>query len=87
MKLVGRHIEKGGEVGAIKLLLLNANLNTDQGYVTLRPEDDEDMWHLYNLIQQVCLFSTLIYIYIYILISFRETKFEHQQLGLPLHLG
>ncbi|XP_006460238.1 hypothetical protein AGABI2DRAFT_203120 [Agaricus bisporus var. bisporus H97] len=21
------------------------------GYVTLRPEDDEDMWHLYNLIQ------------------------------------
>ncbi|PVF96482.1 hypothetical protein CPB86DRAFT_507718 [Serendipita vermifera] len=22
------------------------------GYVTLRPEDDEDMWHLYNLIQQ-----------------------------------
>jgi stalled ribosome rescue protein Dom34 len=24
-----------------------------QGYVSLRPEDDEDMWHLYNLIQQV----------------------------------
>jgi len=22
------------------------------GYVTLRPEDDEDMWHLYNLIQE-----------------------------------
>ncbi|KAH7929417.1 hypothetical protein BV22DRAFT_1029467 [Leucogyrophana mollusca] len=22
------------------------------GHVTLRPEDDEDMWHLYNLIQQ-----------------------------------
>ncbi|KAJ8698335.1 Translation factor pelota [Pleurotus ostreatus] len=23
-----------------------------EGHVTLRPEDDEDMWHLYNLIQQ-----------------------------------
>ena len=23
------------------------------GHVTLRPEDDEDMWHLYNLIQEV----------------------------------
>jgi len=23
-----------------------------QGHVTLRPEDDEDMWHLYNLIQE-----------------------------------
>ncbi|KAK7695930.1 hypothetical protein QCA50_000569 [Cerrena zonata] len=34
MKLIGKHIEKGGV-----------------GYVNLRPEDDEDMWHLYNLIQ------------------------------------
>lgn len=24
-----------------------------KGYVTLRPEEDEDMWHLYNLIQEV----------------------------------
>lgn len=24
-----------------------------QGYVTLRPEDDEDMWHVYNLIAEV----------------------------------
>ena len=24
-----------------------------QGYVTLRPEDDEDMWHVYNLISEV----------------------------------
>ena len=24
-----------------------------QGYVNLRPEDDEDMWHLYNIIQEV----------------------------------
>lgn len=23
-----------------------------KGYVTLRPEDDEDIWHLYNLIQK-----------------------------------
>ena len=26
--------------------------DSNQGHVTLRPEDDEDMWHLYNLIQQ-----------------------------------
>ena len=25
-----------------------------KGYVTVEPEDDEDMWHLYNLIQEVC---------------------------------
>jgi hypothetical protein len=24
-----------------------------QGYVKLRPEDDEDMWHIYNLVQIV----------------------------------
>lgn len=23
-----------------------------QGHVTLRPEDSEDMWHLYNLISE-----------------------------------
>jgi stalled ribosome rescue protein Dom34 len=23
------------------------------GHVTLRPEDDEDMWHVYNLISEV----------------------------------
>lgn len=23
------------------------------GHVTVRPEEDEDMWHLYNLIQEV----------------------------------
>lgn len=35
--------------------LLKRNLISDsvlQGHVTLRPEDDEDMWHLYNLIQE-----------------------------------
>lgn len=26
-----------------------------QGYVKLRPEDDEDMWHIYNLVQIVSL--------------------------------
>jgi len=25
----------------------------EQGYVILRPEDDEDMWHVYNLIAEV----------------------------------
>jgi protein pelota len=23
------------------------------GYLKVRPEDDEDMWHLYNIIQEV----------------------------------
>ncbi|KAL0573012.1 DNA photolyase phr1 [Marasmius crinis-equi] len=27
-------------------------MSTSMGYVALRPEDDEDMWHLYNLIQE-----------------------------------
>ena len=27
-------------------------MSMSKGHVTLRPEDDEDMWHLYNLIQQ-----------------------------------
>lgn len=36
MKLVGKYIDK----------------RNGSGYVTLRPEDDEDIWHLYNLIQQ-----------------------------------
>jgi protein pelota len=29
-----------------------------QGHVTLRPEDDEDMWHVYNLIAEVSLVPT-----------------------------
>jgi len=28
-------------------------LNIVQGYVKVRPEEDEDMWHLYNLIREV----------------------------------
>lgn len=32
-----------------------------QGHVTVRPEDDEDMWHLYNLIQEV---SQRVYFYL-----------------------
>ncbi|KAI6035140.1 eRF1 domain 1-domain-containing protein [Pisolithus orientalis] len=36
MKLVGKYIDK----------------RNGSGYVTLRPEDNEDIWHLYNLIQQ-----------------------------------
>ncbi|KAI6105809.1 eRF1 domain 1-domain-containing protein [Pisolithus sp. B1] len=36
MKLVGKYIDK----------------RNGSGHVTLRPEDDEDIWHLYNLIQQ-----------------------------------
>jgi hypothetical protein len=31
-----------------------------QGYVNLRPEDDEDMWHLYNIIQNVSSAATLL---------------------------
>ncbi|KAI6134958.1 eRF1 domain 1-domain-containing protein [Pisolithus croceorrhizus] len=36
MKLVGKYIDR----------------RNGSGHVTLRPEDDEDIWHLYNLIQQ-----------------------------------
>ncbi|KAG8908152.1 Translation factor pelota [Tulasnella sp. 403] len=33
--------------------LINKFIDKDRsGHVTLRPEDDEDMWHLYNLIQE-----------------------------------
>ncbi|ORX36829.1 pelota [Kockovaella imperatae] len=33
--------------------LINKHVERDgSGYVTLRPEDDEDMWHVYNLISE-----------------------------------
>ncbi|KAJ9112282.1 hypothetical protein QFC19_000701 [Naganishia cerealis] len=33
--------------------LVNKHIERDgSGYVTLRPEDDEDMWHVYNLIAE-----------------------------------
>ncbi|VDB85448.1 unnamed protein product [Peniophora sp. CBMAI 1063] len=33
--------------------LVGKHINKDHsGYVNVRPEDDEDMWHLYNLIQE-----------------------------------
>ncbi|KAF8328617.1 eRF1 domain 1-domain-containing protein [Cantharellus anzutake] len=33
--------------------LVNKWIDKDgAGYVTLRPEDDEDMWHIYNLVQE-----------------------------------
>ncbi|KAI0052991.1 pelota [Auriscalpium vulgare] len=33
--------------------LVGKHINKDHsGYVSIRPEDDEDMWHLYNLIQE-----------------------------------
>ncbi|BGP28964.1 Translation factor pelota [Rhodotorula toruloides] len=35
------------------MLLVRSNVNKDQsGSVTLRPQDDEDMWHAYNLISK-----------------------------------
>ncbi|BGP04891.1 Translation factor pelota [Rhodotorula toruloides] len=35
------------------MLLVRSNINKDQsGSVTLRPQDDEDMWHAYNLISK-----------------------------------
>ncbi|GAA5942300.1 ribosome dissociation factor DOM34 [Sporobolomyces koalae] len=35
------------------MLLVSQHIEKDQsGYVTLRPQEDEDMWHAYNLIQQ-----------------------------------
>ncbi|KAK4058209.1 Translation factor pelota [Microbotryomycetes sp. JL221] len=35
------------------MLLIKQHIDKDgSGYVTLRPQEDEDMWHAYNLIQQ-----------------------------------
>ncbi|GAA5994764.1 ribosome dissociation factor DOM34 [Rhodotorula paludigena] len=35
------------------MLLVRKHIDRDgSGYVTLRPQDDEDMWHAYNLIQK-----------------------------------
>lgn len=36
------------------MLLVKQHIERDgSGYVTLRPQEDEDMWHAYNLIQEV----------------------------------
>lgn len=36
------------------MLLVKQYFDRDgSGYVTLRPQEDEDMWHAYNLIQEV----------------------------------
>ena len=56
MKLIGKHIEKDRSVGPFLTLFFNMMLVVSyyrQGYVNVRPEEDEDMWHLYNLIQEV----------------------------------
>lgn len=50
MKLVGKYIDKSGTVSLRFCIQLQDSPR--QGHVTLRPEDDEDIWHLYNLIQQ-----------------------------------
>ncbi|GAA5896680.1 ribosome dissociation factor DOM34 [Sporobolomyces salmoneus] len=35
------------------MLLVSSHIEKDEsGYITLRPQEDEDMWHAYNLIQQ-----------------------------------
>ena len=48
MKLVNKSINRDGSVS-----LHLPNRTDEQGHVTLRPEDDEDMWHVYNLIAEV----------------------------------
>ena len=50
MKPISKHIDKHGSVSS-RLRCRHGFLMLRKGYVTLRPEDDEDMWHLYNLIQ------------------------------------
>ena len=52
MKLVSKHIERDGSVSLLALNLSPVQANA-KGYVVLRPEDDEDMWHVYNLIAEV----------------------------------
>ena len=37
----------------IPSLPCHSRLTCFKGHVTLRPEDDEDMWHVYNLISEV----------------------------------
>lgn len=38
---------------AAPMLLIKSAISRDlSGYVTLRPQEDEDIWHAYNLIQQ-----------------------------------
>jgi hypothetical protein len=54
MKLVNKSINRDGSVS----FTLRVEL-TEKGHVTLRPEDDEDMWHVYNLIAEVSLFPTI----------------------------
>ena len=53
MKLIGKYINKDRSVRP-SVDLFNPCLVSVKGYVNVRPEDDEDMWHLYNLIQEVC---------------------------------
>lgn len=50
MKLIGKYIDKTRTVSS--RCVSKPYGSRKQGHVTLRPEDDEDMWHLYNLIQQ-----------------------------------
>lgn len=66
MKLVSKHIEKDGSVSeqprfrpllgchCLPYELPSRRAETDQrqGYVVLLPEDEEDMWHVYNLISE-----------------------------------
>lgn len=57
MKLIGKRIERDGSVRYDtrgRWIVRLTSSRTTQGRVTVRPEDDEDMWHLYNLIQEVC---------------------------------
>ena len=51
MKLVKKSIERDGSVSAAPAVAFI--IADSQGYVVLRPEDDEDMWHVYNLIAEV----------------------------------
>lgn len=61
MKLIKKVIEKDGSVSITRCgpgqarwrLIITYAFPKPQGYVKLRPEDDEDMWHIYNLISVV----------------------------------
>ena len=48
-----RQTHRKGPFGECWLATTTLALTFEQGYVTVRPEEDEDMWHLYNLIQEV----------------------------------
>jgi protein pelota len=71
------------------MLLVKQHIERDgSGYVTLRPQEDEDMWHAYNLIQEVRAIGSMQLFALYHQLTspcsslpHRATSYEAQQSG------